>query len=541
MKRLGMRDQGITTPLGWLAGLLVGAIALAAGCNHTPVESLDKSLTLKVIKGSDTADPVKIDFLWIVDNSSSMCEEQAALFESFDDFVERLESSFQIDPRVAVASIDVDCEPNLAERIASTKGVFNTVPNKVMPVACQEQRARFCREDVDCGNLDCVIRGECAESDTECTCDPLPGRAELGMWECAHSWAEAELFDLCAVNPNGSINTSCIRRCDTDDDCQQLFDDSRYVCRAATRGCVLEPDRDFCPDTVPAVLDSSNLHLFPCNASVGLIQRACFRFEQGLAAALMALDPSPTAPNSEQARDFHRDDAYLVIIIISDEDDCSLAQDGFIDVETQRDTCALLPTSDQGGPLAPVGHYINRFKSLRSDPGRVIVATISGDSLETDPAAIAADRQAFIESKGHPRTCHQQSYICLSDIGKSDYGARYIELADGFGPNGVFTNLCEAADMSRALGQIAETIIQVLNRMCLPKPIIDRDSLLVERTRDGETELLFEGDGPGMYRIVEGAEECAIGGRIMPAIAFGDPPSPGEEIRVTYQGDPLLP
>jgi hypothetical protein len=33
-------------------------------------------------------------------------------------------------------------------------------------------------------------------------------------------------------------------------------------------------------------------------------------------------------------------------------------------------------------------------------------------------------------------------------------------------------------------------------------------------------------------------EDCVFNGQLMPAVAFGDAPVPGESISITYQGDP---
>ena len=64
----------------------------------------------------------------------------------------------------------------------------------------------------------------------------------------------------------------------------------------------------------------------------------------------------------------------------------------------------------------------------------------------------------------------------------------------------------------------------------LQGPTTMRPVLVIEHT---------EGDGPGRYRVVYGSEDCVgADGQLMPAIAFGDPPQPGDVVNVTYQGDP---
>lgn len=520
----------------WIGVVLVGAVfASLASCNHEPVKGLERSFTLKVEKRSGTGDPIPIDFLWVVDNSSSMCQEQLSLADSFETFTTQIETSFQIDPRLAVTSHDVQCAVDPGSQIYSSKGVFNTIPATAFPPPCQERRTRTCFADSACANMDCFVRGDCNDrDDPDCTCDGPQGR-----WTCRHPNTES-----CVENPNGTINSECVRRCSTDEECQVLFGDMTYICQKPSAnvddwGCVRPPATSTCPATVPAVLDATNIDLFPCAATVGVNQEKCFKYEQGMNAALMAI--SPTGVNAEQARGFLRDDAYLVIIFISDEDDCSVRDPNnptSID-EGDYDTCALLKTTDQGGPLVPVGHFVNRFKSLKQDPGKVIIAAIGGDSISDDPAQVDADRQAYVESKGSAKDCYHQTSICLSDNGKADYGSRYRELTESFGPNGKFTNICKDEGIGPALDAIAETILTVLNQICLPKVILDPTQLVVKRVRGGVETILTDGDGPNSYRIIDPAEACTVDGQALPAIAFGDPPSPGEEITITYQGDPF--
>ncbi len=521
----------MATTLSKKAAIAIGLLFYA--CNSSPVENLEKSFTLKVEQSSGTSDPIKIDFLWVIDNSTSMCEEQLSLTRSFDQFTSKLEDFFRIDPRVAVTSHDMQCDVNDSS-IASAGGVFNTIPASKFPPACFESRVRLCATNSDCANMDCVVRGECDIDDPDCTCE-----GALGEWSCEGAGRTAS----CRINPNGTVNTQCTRACQTTEECRAVFDDDSYVCQHTTSsrsgwaGCVRPPRTAECPNEVPPVLDGTTLDYFACAATLGVNQERCFLYEQGLNAALAALDKAGS--NAQQAQDFLRDDAYLVLIFISDEDDCSVAPNRTINIEDDRDTCALLPTTEVGGPLAPVGHFVNRFKSLKQDPGRVIVAAIAGDSTLESPAEVAADRSLYVESKGSPKTCYHQSYICLSGNGKADYGARYLELTESFGPNGVFTNICDDEGVGPALEAIADTIINVLNKVCLPRPVLD--GLVVERTNaDGSKVALTEGSGPGTYSIVEGAEDCVVDGVFMPAIAFGDPPTAGEEIIVTYEGDPQL-
>lgn len=526
-----------------VAMLIAGLVA----CNDTPVEGLEKSFTLKVRTDSGTSDPVKIDFLWVVDNSTSMCEEQVALTESFGQFRTTLERFFQIDPQIAVTTHDVQCETN-ATNIGAARGLFNGTVTTAFPAPCQQRAVYRCTSDSACDQMDCAASGACRVSDDGYdtlvdpisssnddgidTCTPCLARTDLGEWECREAQSAT-----CLENPNGTVNSSCRRRCESDAECQSAFNDDLAFClmpstNRADWGCIRPPRTAGCPADLPPVLTGDNIDNFGCLATVGVNQEKCFKYEQGMNAALMALDTN--GPNKDQALGFLRDDAYLVIIFVTDEDDCSAV--GEIG-EQDYEKCALLETTDTGGPLIPVGHFVNRFKSIKNDPGRVIVAAIAGDSVFGSPADQQADREAFTTSKGDNRTCYQQSFICNSPSGKADYGARYAELTDSFGSFGTFTNICDNAGIGQALDQIAGRIILVLNKLCLPKPILA--SLVVRRTNpDGSVDVLIEGEGQGTFAVVPGGDECAVDDQQLPALIFGDNPVPGEEIDVEYQGDP---
>ena len=91
---------------------------------------------------------------------------------------------------------------------------------------------------------------------------------------------------------------------------------------------------------------------------------------------------------------------------------------------------------------------------------------------------------------------------------------------------------------AEALEQIAATIIRVINKICLPRPVLTADSLIVTKHfADGTSAVLVEGD-EGDYKLVPGGDECKVGDEVMPAISFKEPPEPGENFTITYQGDP---
>src|SRR5690606_33024302 len=109
-----------------------------------------------------------------------------------------------------VTTVDVQCEVNNTS-IFSSKGKFNQKAAKAFPVPCQHNERAVCSSDADCSQLDCELFGRCDE---------------LGEWAC-----RAAQLQSCTINPNGSINSSCRRRCTTDEECKVLFGDDKYFCQ----------------------------------------------------------------------------------------------------------------------------------------------------------------------------------------------------------------------------------------------------------------------------------------------------------------------
>lgn len=582
---------------------------LAGACADIPIHDVSKSFAVEVSHISEGADPIQLDFLWVVDNSASMCQEQWALSQSFIQFVDQLQSNLNIDIRLAVTTTDA----------TSNQGRFVNTPAKTFPPACVESFQEPCLGDIDCE------------------------KAYGPGWTCKDYPAEQ------MYNYNGSINSSCTYRCNGDGECCEEFctdecgsdqscvktmceeaplDDCTYACRNPgedTSGCVRPPDTADCPANLPTKLTMQNIDLFKCIATVAPEQAYSANIEQGMAAAWLALDPN--GPNAEQAAGFLRPNAYLVIVFVSDEDDCSIddnfcapnalcedaddvakcAKDGGtckLDVaysyirgeETdvccgtiKKDyfnICSLLGEykgydhhvlsydltksdcqSDEdcdegwyckessgkkkcrphyfsfphiadyfnppGAPifsLTPVVQYYSNFRSLKPDPAKVLVAAINGDGqvfksdaksmiakkclgeegTETEKALAAklnhcvaykeakeADkdgcvddpnkdgcelfynakleciRQCYIASKGNAKNVQtaRNSYVCESQFGKADYGSRYVQLGQMFGPNGIVSNICSEDGIAPALQKIADLIISRVTKVCLPLPV----------------------------------------------------------------------
>ena len=596
--------------MGRISGIMIIVSALAAGgCADIPIHDVSKSFAVEVSHISEGADPIQLDFLWIIDNSSSMVQEHRALSANFDQFVEILQSNLNIDIRLAVTTTDA----------VGQAGSFVNTPAQVYPLSAAQSHREPCLGAMDCQKL------------------YGPG------WSCQAVPAE-EMHNF-----NGSVNTACVYRCEDDGECCQEFctgdcgsdqscvqdmcqdaphDQCTIQCSHAgeqSSGCIYPPDTADCAPNLPEKLTLKNLDHFKCLATVEVVQSGSASMEQGLKSAWLALDPDGV--NSNQSAGFLRPGAYLVIVFVTDEDDCSVheefcAPNDFCDSPSEIDkcqksggtcktdvaysyfrgeetklccgiikkdyfdSCALMgdflgvdhhelaydPTLSDcvvdedcpddwtcveqsgqfkclpeiygfsnmadfveatGAPLfsmRPVVDYYSRFRSLKPDPAKVLVAAITGDALlapgaeqsmisakclgekgDAKDLAVAAKlahcieykslkeaaennceenpdveacryysavktrciRQCYVASKGNKKHAKRarNSYVCQSPFGQADYGARYIQLSQMFGPNGVVANMCAEEGIAPALQRIADLIISRVTKVCLPLPV----------------------------------------------------------------------
>jgi len=256
---------------------------------------------------------VKIDMLWIVDNSASMCQEQWELSQNIDQFVEKIQTDLaNLDVRLAVTTTDAIVRA----------GKFANSPATNFPPACFQSVTYPCLGDEDCT------------------------KKYGDGWECK-GYSAKDMFNL-----NGSINSNCIFRCENDaacckefcfqDECGQDMSCLEEMCISSPTpgcthecrqpgqgisgsGCLRPPSTADCPAALPKVLAAANIDLFKCLAIVEPEQSYQANIEQGMKAAWLALDPE--GPNSEQSLGFLRDDAFLLLVFVTDEDDCSIHAD----------------------------------------------------------------------------------------------------------------------------------------------------------------------------------------------------------------------
>jgi hypothetical protein len=217
-------------------------------------------------------------------------------------------------------------------------------------------------------------------------------------------------------------------------------------------------------------------------------------FEQHLEAMKQALEPTNVVNQG-----FLRPNAYLAVIFIADEDDCSMS-----------DSTALLgPTSptlgaqqsfrctrfgvvcDDGGAtpdamnaigpkgkchpsdtspyLAQISGYVDFLKGLKADPSRVIVAGIMGT---TEP--VATENRQF-GSTLLPSLAHSCTYV--GGDGKTEVADPPIRLRfflDQFPNRSTFAPICQQ-DLSGGLQQIGDLLKTVIGNPCIEGKLADVD------------------------------------------------------------------
>jgi hypothetical protein len=221
---------------------------------------------------------------------------------------------------------------------------------------------------------------------------------------------------------------------------------------------------------------------FSCFARVGT--GGC-GWEQPLAAARAALEGDP-----QDGSRFLRKDALFALVIITDEDDCSVpaqttlfgdptalpddpalayrchqagvrcAGQRLSDVATGVELSDCAPAVDGGG-LNPIGDYARFFLGLKPRPEMVMASVLA-----------AAPAHYGLISGAQPTL----RPACSDEAGAALPAVRLRGFVDALGPQGRFTDLCGPVD---SLGSVLDLAAQRPERssdpLCLPADVIDGD------------------------------------------------------------------
>jgi len=313
-------------------------LAVLAGCTEYELGESEPVQAKEDLKDIPIAINRDLDILFVIDDSSSMAEEQASLAANFPAFIEVLET------------------------------IEGGLPNVHIGVVSS--------------NMGGETSGSCAGSGRD-------GDLLVGPWTCRPEGAPF-LVDVATEDGGRTRN-------------------------------------------YPGTLAEA----FTCNAMLGT--EGC-PYEQHLQAMRRALDGSNLENNG-----FLRHDAYLAVVFIADEDDCSI--DGPIPTD-----CDCF---DDAHLLYDVQEYVDFLKALKADPGMVLVSTIAGD-----PTPLVFDDDGNVVPS------------CISSSGSAHPALRLTDLAHQFPNRNTFTSICEE-DLSDGMRLFAEMIKVTLGNPCLESDLVD--------------------------------------------------------------------
>ncbi|HEX4406136.1 MAG TPA: hypothetical protein VH560_14965 [Polyangia bacterium] len=233
--------------------------------------------------------------------------------------------------------------------------------------------------------------------------------------------------------------------------------------------------------------------VFSCIALLG--ENGC-GFEHQLASVRTALDPA-TAPMTNVG--FLRADAFLAVVLITNEDDCSaphnttlfdqtsqLVSDPFGPLQSYRcneyghlclyDGKLQAPprqpdgevtlsgcVSNEKGPLDPVADFVTFLKGLKGDPARVFLAAVTGPAT---PYVVGLTAPTLQDASQWPIIEHS----CQDADGTyADPSVRIAQAVNAFGGHGLLASICDDT-MGPVLQKISTQLSRPMAAPCVPTP-----------------------------------------------------------------------
>jgi hypothetical protein len=215
---------------------------------------------------------------------------------------------------------------------------------------------------------------------------------------------------------------------------------------------------------------------FSCVAQVG--NEGC-GFEQPLEATLKALTPSTseirfldgTGRGDLDNAGFIRDDAVLAVVVVTDEDDCSVADRELYDLESERyPMVGNLRCFHHPEATTPTERYVEGFRLFKEDPNDFFFAAITGvppdlveDATEIDFDALRADPR-MVRRPERTRAGERLAPACdVEGIGFAEPALRLVDVVEGLGENATIRSICDES-FTEALGGLTSQLGRVIRR-----------------------------------------------------------------------------
>jgi len=196
--------------------------------------------------------------------------------------------------------------------------------------------------------------------------------------------------------------------------------------------------------------------------------------EQPLEAALAALT---AAPDDYLRNDPNLGTSLLGVMIFTDEDDCSSERDSAPNAQDVDPSC-------EGGDLFPVERYIEGLRELRrGEENQIVFAAVAGvpPDLVTlrdedgNPTVDLDDgesrEQWYARLAADPRMQGgTETAACESATASATPARRLLEVARGFGGNGIVQSICQA-DFTSVVDPFIEIVAKQQGMTCLPRKL----------------------------------------------------------------------
>ena len=416
------RALALLTACGMMAG---------GGCNNHPTLPIDEVFEAVRTEGLSAQGSNKIDILFVIANSTSVDEERILLEEAFPSFVRGL-LDLNADFHVGVITPDMKTSDERGRLHgvpfnSTTPGVDEMVDGSGDPIACTTP--------ADC--VDGSRTGECTDE----------GFCVMPRTFCAATPAN---LDYCFERYSPMIENNAPVSCTVNADCSARVDGRLSgSARCNTGFCEIRPDflrrEDYLTGTNVEVSEEDVVGDFNCLSAVGTCSiTASTAPERGLDAVRAALDvDNPLNPG------FVRADALLLIVFVSDDDDCSVGENG---ERLSGEEC----WSAQAQNLMPESDLYNYLTTrVKSSPAHVMTAAIVGPVPRG------------FEWSGYQVSCTARDDTTGSRVAYA--GDRYSRFVRLFGNRGVIGSICEA-NFDPVLSQVTRAVSRSLGQNCLSTP-----------------------------------------------------------------------
>jgi len=208
------------------------------------------------------------------------------------------------------------------------------------------------------------------------------------------------------------------------------------------------------PDSVAMDMLSRD---FGCIVTLGIDGCA---FEQPLKAGKRALVDHRDGANAG----FLRPDSLLVVLFLTDEEDCSVAPGGerIFDPVDPSLGCICRRCSHHPELKEPVETYVEAFRSLRADPDRFIAAFLVGVPEHEDCLGLGSEIPGCLDHPGmayavDPVSGTRLVPTCVTSTGEAYPGRRFVQVAQALGQGAIVGSIC-TADFEPFMHDLADVV-----------------------------------------------------------------------------------